>query len=179
MSAECGDRDLAFTAGTEAIMTLYSERRYEDCVEAFRARRETFDSQADSLRNEKTLILAELALDDEQQVCSVGRRRSLDLAFEESLKSRRLDVDALTLECERRAFHLRHQSFYPNPFNSQSVIAFNMDQKGLIDAAVFDLDRGGGWQSGERSSKPVGLADLERRTRSRRSLFRPHCRTSG
>ena len=137
---ECADRNVAFTAETQSILTLRDEDRFEECIAAFEARRNRVETLADSIRNEKQVIFANLAVNAGNRVAS--NRRSHGVA---EIESKMAELNALLQNGgDRRSANVlpstfRLSSIYPNPFNSQTVISFDLDKAGTVEVGVYDL----------------------------------------
>jgi len=136
----CEDRSLAFSVETQAILTLHEEDRYQECVAAFESRRNRVACLSDSVRNEQALLIASIALEPRNEIASMGGRKRLA-----TLDAELLQLDELfAAEGNRKTGNTIPNSFelnsvYPNPFNGQTVISFDLDQSGMIDVAIFDL----------------------------------------
>lgn len=139
LANSCKDPAVAFTAGTEAIMTLHDQDRYEECVAAFIARRSTVATLADSVENEKALIAAGLALQSDRR-----NSENADLALLKMDEGFAQLESLLDEQGNRATTNVLPSSFaltsiYPNPFNGQTVISFDLNEAGMVDVGVFDL----------------------------------------
>jgi len=121
-------------------VSLFSENRYQDCVDAFRARRQRVESLSDSIRNEKFLLSAALALEPDLRT-DAGHKWTTVSELEDQMAW----LDALvdkegnrnTIDVTPASFRIT--SIYPNPFNGQTVISFELNQLELVEIGIFDI----------------------------------------
>jgi len=122
-------------------VSLFSENRYQDCAGAFRARRQTVETLADSLRNEIDLLVAGEALAGDEEINSLGvysnpqEFRKEFTRLDKMLDEAETGGDRILTPAE-----FRITSVYPNPFNGQTVITFEVNKPGMVDLAVYNLE---------------------------------------
>ena len=133
---DCEDPSLTFEAETQAIMTLHDEDRYEDCIDAFEARRNDVRTLSDSVANEKSLLAASYAVERHNEINSdTGRNIEDQIAYLDSL----VDTEGDRSTANNIPSSFRMVSVHPNPFNSQTVISFDIDQTEIVKVGIYDI----------------------------------------
>jgi len=122
-------------------VSLFSENRYQDCAGAFRARRQTVETLADSLRNEIDLLVAGEALAGEDEINSSGvYSNPQEFRKEFARLDKMLDEANAGGDRIQSPAEFRITSVYPNPFNGQTVISFNLYETGKVEMSIYNVE---------------------------------------
>ncbi len=143
MISDFPNTELADVALIQSISSLSNLGQFEEKVTALQNIRDHWDNEADSLRNEIRILLAQKELEDISNI-QVDSYDEIDIVFEEKLE--KLDDKIRTAEaegkytCGTKPSNFCLNPAYPNPFNATTKVTYSIDEAGKITVLLYDAN---------------------------------------